>query len=561
MRKSKNSRKPASSLDRLIHDERQALDGSAQLTSVANLLWLLQALAVAWVLGRMVEQRADAGDLALAVTIFLAVGVLRAVLDHVAGGRAFAAAERVMHRVRTGLVTREALAGVLHPRKLGSPAIAALAAQKADLLAPYLTRYRPARYRAVLVPLAILAASFWASWVVALILLVAGPLIPVFMALVGLAAKEASEKQMVQIGQLNDLLMERLSALADIRLLNAGERVVDEFAAEAEDLRARTMAVLRVAFLSSTVLELFSAIGVAMVAVFVGFSLLGQIGFGAWQSGLSPLEGIFVLLLAPEFFQPMRDLAAAWHDKAAADAVAEELAALEDDLPPSILGTGRATDPLGGPATLSVRGLTILWPDGSTRDVPDFDLRAGASLAIMGSSGVGKSSLLAVLAGLERPGEGEVRVAGVALDDTTADQWRKRLGWVPQAPHFLNATLRQNITFGVPDPDRLARALDDAAFSGVVARMPRGLETRLGETGAGLSGGEARRATIARALFAAPDVVLADEPTADLDPATAAQVIAGLKALSKRGASVIAVTHDPAVADALDQVLVLEGGA
>jgi len=552
--------KTKSPLARIAQPEARALQRAGRVMVLANLMWLGQAALVAWLVGRLAAGTGSAGAVVFVVAGFAALGIVRAGLEYRAGAQVFGAAERLKAMLRRRLVAREARADTLAPRPLGSAAIAALASEKTEALGPYLTRYAPARLRAVIVPLAILLVVFPVSWAVGMILLVAGPLIPVFMALVGMAAKEASEKQMVQISSLNDSLMERLSALADIQLLDAGDRVAADFETEADNLRERTMAVLRVAFLSSTVLELFAAIGVAMVAVFVGFTLLGEIGFGSW-GGLSAGEGVFVLLLAPEFFQPMRDLAAAWHDKAAADAVAQEFETLEAEAPPAILGAGLVANPLSGAPDISVKNLVLSWPDGSVQGVPDFEVKAGQSLAVTGASGVGKSSLLAVLAGMEQPGAGVVRVAGHVLGDETADQWRQSLGWIPQSPHFLNASLRHNITFGAQDPARLARALDEAAFGNVVARLPRGLDTRLGETGAGLSGGEARRATIARALFDAPGVVLADEPTADLDPETAAQVIAGLRALSARGASVIVATHDPALVAAMDGELVLEGGA
>ncbi len=212
----------------------------------------------------------------------------------------------------------------------GAGSISALAGEKLDLLTPYITRYASARARVMVVPIVIFALALCgflgrSPWSCCL----SGPLIPVFMALVGMAAKDASRRQMVEIGTLNDLLVERLSALVDIRLLGAGKSVLEGFSTQASDLRQRTMAVLRVAFLSSTVLELFAAIGVAMVAVYVGFSLLGALEFGTWGGPLTPQAGIFLLLLAPEFYQPLRDLAAAWHDKASADAVFDELAAWE----------------------------------------------------------------------------------------------------------------------------------------------------------------------------------------------------------------------------------------
>ena len=401
----------------------------------------------------------------------------------------------------------------------------------------------------MVVPIVIFVLALWSSWAVALILLVSGPLIPVFMALVGMAAKEASQRQMAEIGTLNDLLVERLSALVDIRLLGANETVLEGFSVQAGDLRKRTMAVLRVAFLSSTVLELFAAIGVAMVAVYVGFSLLGALEFGTWGGPLSPHTGIFLLLLAPEFYQPMRDLAAAWHDKASADAVFTELSEWSGIETPSLLGQGGSASPLAGPASVTLRGCAL--PGGGVLD--DIDVLPGEKVALMGASGTGKTSVLRMIAGLLSPVSGSVLVAGQLLDTTTADAWRARIGWMPQAPRFLNASLRHNLTLGRgKDP---SQALDLAAVGQVVAALPQGLNTRLGETGGGLSGGEARRITLARAIHGDPDVILADEPTADLDADTAAAVTSGLLAQADRGATLIVATHDSILAAKMDRVI------
>jgi len=302
------------------------------------------------------------------------------------------------------------------PAHSGAVVIAALAGEKLDLLAPYVTRYAPARARVMTVPLVILALAFWHSWAAGLVLLVSGPLIPLFMALIGMAAKEASARQMAEIGTLNDLLVERLSALVDIRLLGAGGAVMAGFSRQASDLRARTMAVLRVAFLSSTVLELFAAIGVAMVAVYVGFSLLGALSFGAWGGAVSPRAGIFLLLLAPDFYQPLRDLSAAWHDRAAATAVIDEIEAWAADPGPQLPGMGAAAPRLAGPASLALLG--CLTPAGMA--LPDIRIAAGERVALVGASGAGKTSALRLMAGLELPAAGQVIVAGQALTGSRA---------------------------------------------------------------------------------------------------------------------------------------------
>ncbi|MEZ5755564.1 MAG: ATP-binding cassette domain-containing protein [Paracoccaceae bacterium] len=525
---------------------------AAMLSVLAGLVWPLQAAVVAWAIGALLEGQSPS-SLGVALA-FAGLGVIRAVLGMMAEGAAQAAAEAVVAQARAGMVAEEAQR--MEDSALGGAgALSALAGEKLDLLAPHLVRFAPARARAMMLPPVLLMLAFWHSWAVGVILLVAGPLIPVFMALVGMAAKEASARQMAEIGTLNDFLVERLSALVDIRLLGAGPVVQAGFSQQAADLRRRTMAVLGVAFLSSTVLELFAAIGVAMVAVYVGFALLGALDFGSWGAALSPGAGIFLLLLAPEFFQPLRDLSAAWHDKAAALAVMEEHAAWAAVGGVRLPGTGGPAMPLPGPAGLSLLG--CVTPSG--RAIPDIVVQPGERVALVGPSGSGKTSALRLMAGLALPVQGRITVAGQALSAETADGWRARLGWMPQSPHFLTGSLRANLTLGRPgDP---AAALRAAAVDEVVSALPRGLDTRLGETGAGLSGGEARRITLARAVLAGPDILLADEPTADLDAETARAVTEGLLAQAARGATLIVATHDPALAARMDRIIHLDGGA
>jgi ATP-binding cassette subfamily C protein CydD len=520
------------------------------LSVLAGLLWIAQAAVVAQALGALLAE----GPVhpILSAALFAGLGALRAGLAYGAETLAQTAADTVIRQARRGIVAAEARRTDDNPFG-GAGAIAALAGEKLELLGPFLTRYGLARARVMVLPLVILGLAFWQSWAVGVIFLVAGPLIPVFMALIGLAAKEASARQMAEIGTLNDFLVERLSALVDIRVLGAGDAVMAGFAAQAGDLRSRTMAVLRVAFLSSTVLELFAAIGVAMVAVYVGFSLLGALEFGTWGVPLSPQAGIFLLLLAPEFFQPLRDLSAAWHDKAAADAVLDEVATHAAVPGTPLPGLGARVQSLPGPAGVALHDCRL--PSGKA--LPDIVITPGERVALIGPSGAGKTSALRLIAGLALPEGGEVQVAGQPLSAATADAWRSRLGWMPQAPHFLTGSLRANLTLGRQGD--LPRALQIAAVDAVARALPRGLDTRLGETGGGLSGGEARRMTLARAILAAPDLILADEPTADLDPATAAQVTEGLLAEAARGATLIIATHDPALAARMDRVIDLGG--
>lgn len=521
--------------------------------SVATaLIWPVQAAAIATTISGWVGQ-ADMWLGFAGALVFLVAAVLRASGDYLAQGWLFDAGDQVVATARQDILARAMTA----PGPESSAETAALVVQKLPMLSPWITRFHPAMTKVRIVPLALIALVAWQSWAAALILLVAVPLIPLFMALIGMAAEEASRKQLQEIGTMNGMLMERVSAMIDIRLLGASDRALTDFAHRADTLRERTMSVLRVAFLSSTVLELFAALGVAMVAVYVGFSLLGVLTFGTWGAPLGLWQGIFVLVLAPDVFQPLRDLAAAWHDRAGARAVIDELAQAKCASRRAMLGKGAPAAPLAGPVAVSLRGAYVDVP-GRRISLPDIDVAQGDALALTGPSGAGKSTLLAVLAGLMPLSGGQLSVCGKPLTDETADPWRARLAFMPQRVHFPDVSLAEIL-------DPLARgadpwpALDLARAGHVVKRLPDGLNTRLGETGGGVSGGEARRLMIARAVLMDREVLLADEPTADLDPDTAALIIEALLALKARGMTLVVATHDPVLIDALDRTVEVGG--
>ncbi|MEM8958465.1 MAG: ATP-binding cassette domain-containing protein [Pseudomonadota bacterium] len=533
------------SSDRIIAPVAREIRLAGWLSVCAGVLWPLQAAAIAWVVSGWAHGAPPMDRVWTAALVFVGCAALRAALDHLSGHLLFRAADRTIARERAALIGREARS----PADTGSAAVAALVVQKLPLLQPWITRYRVAMMRASVLPAFLLVLAISQSWVVGLTLLIAGPLIPVFMALVGMAAEDASRRQMDEIGTMNEIVMDRLSAMLDIRLLGATDRAALDFETRAETLRTRTMAVLRIAFLSSTVLELFSALGVALVAVFVGFTLLGEIGFGSWGAPLTLGQGLFLLLIAPEFFQPLRDLAAAWHDRAAGHAALADLDALDAADRVTFLGRGDTSSPLAGPLTLSLSDVRVEMR-GRPVELPDLCLAAGGTLALTGPSGAGKSTALAAIAGLTPIASGRITVCRQLLHAGTADAWRARIAMVPQTPHFPDEPLGDWLDSESADRDPWP-ALRKAGADAIVACLPDGLETRLGETGGGVSGGEARRLLLARAILSRRDLILADEPTADLDSETAARIIAALRDLNAEGRTVIVATHDPYLAAAM----------
>ena len=529
------------------------------LQGAASLLWLPQAGLLALAVGGIAAGR-DASTAWLPALGILVLGIARAVMDGAGSRLAFRQARSQLSVLRNEAVAALAETSPLDATRPSSGLAASILAEQAEAIVPYVARFRPARSRAMIVPLAILACVLVFSWAAALVLLIAAPLIPIFMALVGWRAKQASEEQLAEMGSMNAFLMDRLRGLTTIRSFEAVDRTATQLRASAEDLRRRTMAVLRIAFLSSAVLELFAALGVAMVAVYVGFHLLGELNFGAWGGRLSLAEGLFILLLAPSFFEPLRDLSAVWHDRASGEAAFDALKKLaasgRKTLVASSAKGGRVG--AGGALSLSVEGLVFRHVEGAAPVFHDFDLevKPGERIALVAPSGEGKSTLLALIAGLVVPESGTIRIGGLVVDSANVADLRASIAWIGQDPHIFPGTIRSNVTMGRADvdPARVSAALEAVSLSDLAARRGPAM---IGEGGFGLSGGEALRLALARAS-ATPQagLVLADEPTAHLDRETAREITESLLRVSS-GKTLVVATHDPVLAARMDRVITL----
>ncbi|MEW5421484.1 thiol reductant ABC exporter subunit CydD [Amorphus sp. 3PC139-8] len=538
--------------------ETRAVRIAGGLQIAAALGWLPQAALIAAAIGAIGSEDAIRTGLLCALGV-LVLGLLRAGLDAAGTRLAFRAARSALSRERAIAVTALAGRSPLDTDRPASGAAASALAEQAEALVPYLSRFQPARLKATVVPLVILACVAPISWLAAAILVVAGPLIPVFMALIGWQAQAASEAQLEKLGDMNGFLLDRLRGMQTIRAFDAVDQTAKRLRADAESLRTRTMEVLRIAFLSSAVLELFSALGVALVAVFVGFHLLGSIPFGAWGGKLDLAHALFVLLVSPTFFEPLRELSAVWHDRAAGEAAKTALANISAEGLPLPGAHDAEAEPAPATATsgaaVEVNGLTFSHAGRADPvfEALDLTVAPGERIALYGSSGIGKSTLLALIAGLAPIPDGAIRIDGVPLDDTTAATLRRRMAWIGQRPHVFVGTLRQNVALHRPGLDRTAidRALGLAALGDLAELRP----DTIGEGGVGLSGGEVVRLSIARAV-ATPGVnlLLADEPTAHLDTATADRIAADLFAIAERRTLIVA-THDPRIANRADRVI------
>ncbi|MGO4390862.1 thiol reductant ABC exporter subunit CydD [Variovorax sp. M-6] len=529
----------------------------------AALLWLPQAALLAWAVQRLGAGEGLSAMLLPAAGILL-LGLARAAAEAWGVRRVYAQARVRLSGLRAQVAAALAARSPLDSARPASGLAASVIAEQAEAVVPYLVRYGPARWRAMVVPLVIVAVVAVLSWVAAVVLLVAAPLIPVFMAIVGWRAKAASEAQMIEMGGMNGFLLDRLRGLATLRSLGAVDATARRLGEAAQSLRSRTMAVLRIAFLSSAVLELFSALGVAMVAAYVGFHLLGTFEFGTWGRSLSLGEGLFILLLAPAFFEPLRELSAVWHDRAAGEAALASLDRLAHGgvaLPGASAASGRpdsAPGPRDGAPSVRVRGLCFSHA-GEDAFFENYELRvaAGEHVALMGPSGSGKTALLSLIAGLVPAQRGEILIDDVPLADDTVAALRGRMAWMGQKPHVFGASVQANVALGragVPAA-QVEAAMRFAALDGVAQARPG---IALGEGGSGLSGGEAVRLALARvAAHPEADLLLVDEPTAHLDSETAERVADALMHLA-RGKTLIAATHDPVLAARMGRVIRLD---
>jgi ATP-binding cassette subfamily C protein CydD len=554
-------------------------------------LIVAQAGALAAVLAAAAGGRLDRTALAG----FLGSVAGRAALAWARGAVAARAAAAVKAALRADLLDAVVRRG---PAWLaGQPAgqLATLVGRGLDALDAYFTGYLPQLVLGVTVPLAVLARLTYADWSSAMVIAVTLPLVPVFGALLGWQAQAATERQWRRLRLLGGHFLDMVTGLPTLRVFGRARAQVAVVRRMADQHRVATMRTLRVAFLSALVLELVATLSVALVAVPVGLRLLG--------GGLTLQTALLVLLLAPEAFLPLRAAGSQFH------ASQEGLTALDEALAllapptapperasrtPGTVADDAASAPAPAPplSTPPARSTTPVWSTGwvrpgmadrplgawiegeirfesvtvayarttALRDV-SLTIRPGERIAIVGPSGAGKSTLLHLLLGFVTPTAGRITVGGVDLAGVDLDEWRRRLAWVPQRPHLFAASLADNIRLGAPEAsaEALHAAVRDAVLDEVVALLPDGLDTRLGERGHGLSSGQRQRVALARALLRDAPVVLLDEPTARLDSGSEAAVLAATRRLVA-GRTALLVAHRPALLAEVDRVLRVEDG-
>ena len=511
-------------------------------------------VAQAWLIAEVVS-RAFIGGRSLAqlrgpLTWLLAIVLARAIVAWGGELAASSCSARAKSQLRGALLARVAELGLDSSREQRTGELAVLATRGIDALDGYFSLYLPQVFLAVIVPAVVVGAMLWDDWISAAIVAFTIPLIPLFMALVGAATAERMDRQLRTLERLGGHFLDVVAGLPTLKIFGRAKAQAKAIAEISERYRTAAMATLRITFLSSLILELVATVSVALVAVEVGLRLMaGQ---------LDLRTALFALVLAPEAYLPLRRLGANYHASAEGLTAAEQVFVVLEAPEPQ-RGT-RTSFPDPAVAAIDAEDLRVSYPGRSepALDGVSLAVEPGEVLALVGPSGCGKSTLLGVLLGLVTPAAGSVRVGGVELADLDPDAWRARLAWVPQRPHLFKASIAENVRLSRSDASvqEVWAAIEDAGLAEAILRLPEGLDTVLGEGGAGLSAGERQRVSLARAFLRDAPLLLLDEPTASLDGATEQSVIEAIRRLSA-GRTVVLVAHRPALIALADRVLPL----
>ncbi|MGW1984527.1 thiol reductant ABC exporter subunit CydD [Streptomyces collinus] len=514
------------------------------LGALGAVLVIAQAMLVAEVVVGAFQHRQPVSGLRTPLLLLGAVAVGRAVIAWLTERAAHRASAAVKSELRGRLMERAALLGPgwLSGQRTGS--LVNLATRGVDALDDYFARYLPQLGLAVVVPVAVLARIVTQDWVSAAIIVGTLPLIPVFMMLIGWATQSRMDRQWRLLSRLSGHFLDVVAGLPTLKVFGRAKAQAESIRRITGEYRQATMRTLRIAFLSSFALELLATLSVALVAVTIGMRLV--------HGDMDLSIGLVILILAPEAYLPLRQVGAQYHAAAEGLAAAEEIfAVLETPVPAS--GTGAVP---AGPVAFD--DVTVRYPGRSADAVTgvSFAVEPGETVALVGPSGAGKSTLVNTLLGFVRPTEGRVRIGGTDLADLDLDAWRSRVAWVPQRPHLYAGTITENVRLARSGADDAAvrRALADAGALEFVEGLSEGADTVLGEDGAGLSAGQRQRLALARAFLADRPVLLLDEPTAALDGATEAEVVAAVRRLAV-GRTVLLVVHRPALLDVADRVV------
>ncbi len=536
----------------LMKEEKRPFILSLVSGSLASVMMIAQAYFLSRAInGAFIEKIALAGLFPL-LGFFGLFTLLRMLCNWTCHVKAEEGSTAVREKLFNRLASKIAELGPLYTRSVQSGRLSTTMLKGIDALDAYFSSYIPQIFLALFTPLLVVAAILPGDWLSATILLLSAPLIPFFMIVIGKSASAVTEKQWKTMSRMSGQFLDILQGLSTLKLFAQSARQRKNIEETGENFRKATMRVLRIAFLSSLTLELVGTIGTAIIAVSIGMRMM--------ENRMSFRHALFVLILTPDFYLPLRQLGTKFHaGMEGASASKEIFAVLEEHLPTA----PPSSSTHAGEKGISFHDVTFTYPGTSVpaADNVTFTIQANGTTALIGPSGAGKSTLLNLLLRFLEPEKGSISFDGKPLADMSSEKWHGMISWVPQHPYLFNGTLRENILIAKPDAsnEALHAALRETGLDGFVRSLPRGLDTMIGEQGARLSGGEAQRVALARAFLKNAPIIVLDEPTSHTDPELEAQLRSSMQALT-RGRTTLIIAHRLETIRSADRIIVVSNG-
>ena len=547
-------------LDRRLFDlarpYRAALILSVAFGWLGGVVTVVQAWLLAHIIAEVFLGGADRAAVAPSLGWLLGAVLVRAAFSWATDATAAHAAAGVKHEIRSRVFASLMDQGPVAAGRRRTGELVTLLTDGVEALDAYIATYLPQLVLAGVIPLTVAAVVLSRDPLSGVVLIITAPLIPVFMYLIGRLADTLARRQWLDMARLSAFFLDTIQGLATLKILGRSRSQIEAIGRASDAFRASSTAVLRIAFVSALALELVATLSVAVVAVEVGLRLLG--------GRLTFESAFFVLLLAPEFYLPMRRLGTAFHSGLAGVAASARLFEILEVERASFRATEDQTMP-GQPA-VAVDRVSFAYPGDNGESRPALDrvsmtIHPGETVALVGPSGSGKSTIARLLLRFIEPDSGRLTVNDLDAVDIDLNTWRRAVAWVPQDPYLFADTIDANLRLARPEasPDEVAAAIRQARADEFIAVLPDGVATRIGERGAKLSGGQARRLALARAFLADAQVVILDEPGEDLDPRLRGEIDGSMATLLE-GRSALVIAHRLPTVLAADRIVVLDHG-
>ena len=527
---------------------------------ISGVLAAAMLIAQAYYLSQVIDsafiQKSGIERLVLPLSLFALFSALRMAFNWFSHTEANRGTLIIRNKVFTRLISTVGTLGPLYARSVQSGRLSTTLLKGVEALDAYYSQYIPQIFFALFTPLLIVGTIMPGDPISGTILLLTAPLIPIFMILIGKSASAMTEKQWKTMSRMSGFFLDVLQGLPTLKLFAQSKRQHDAIEESGESFRHATMRVLKVAFLSSLTLELVGTIGMAIIAVGIGLRLMG--------GKLTFQHALFVLILTPDFYLPLRQLGTKFHAGMEGVSASKEIfAILDQSTPAPVQQATFAVKESAGKRPIMFTSVSYTYP-GSSRPALEgisATIPTGKTTAIIGPSGAGKSTLINLLLRFQEPGEGSITIDGNPIHAIPLEAWHRQISWVPQHPYLFNATLRENILLARPgaSAEEMESALKKTGLTTFIGSLPNGLETMIGEQGARLSGGEAQRVALARAFLKNAPLLVLDEPTSHTDPELEAALRSSIQELM-RGRTTIIIAHRLETIRSAEQIIVVNEG-